>query len=143
MHTIGVCLVTKNQDGRVLLIRTTKAGWELPGGRVEPGEDLLEAARREALEESGCSVVVERLTGLYFGVDAATLLLVFRATSSTVDPHPDPSDEDAVDAGWFASDTALQMVTHAGEHQRLADALADQSEVVYRAFGRHTDPTNT
>jgi hypothetical protein len=28
--------------------------------------------------------VVGRLTGLYFGVDAATLLLVFRATSSTL-----------------------------------------------------------
>ncbi len=91
MHTIGVCLVTTHLDGRVLLIRTTSAGWELRGGRVEPGEDLLEAARREALEESGCSVEVGRLTGLYFGVDAAMLLVVFRATSSTADPHPTPA----------------------------------------------------
>ena len=143
MHTIGVCLVTTDPDGRVLLIRTTRAGWELPGGRVEPGEDLLQAARREALEESGCRVEVGRLTGLYFGVDAATLLLVFRATSSTVDPHPDPNDEDAVDAGWFPADTALQLVTHVGEHQRLADALADRPEVAYRAFGRSADPAST
>ena len=143
MHTIGVCLVTTDADGRVLLIRTTKAGWELPGGRVESGEDLLEAARREALEESGCSVTVGRLTGVYFGVDAATLLLVFRATSNTVDPHPDPNDEDAVDAGWFPAATALQMVTHVGEHQRLADALADRPEVTYRAFRRSTDTAST
>jgi 8-oxo-dGTP pyrophosphatase MutT (NUDIX family) len=114
-------------DGRVLLIRTTKAGWELPGGRVESGEDLLEAARREALEESGCSVKVGRLTGLYFGVDVATLLLVFRATSSTVDPHPDPNDEDAVDAGWFPAATALQD----GDSCRRTSALG-------RCSGRST-----
>ena len=90
MHTIGVCLVTTNPDARVLLIRTTKAGWELPGGRVEPGEDLLEAARREAVEESGCSVEVGRLTGLYFGVDAATLAVGISGNVEHRRPTPRP-----------------------------------------------------
>ncbi len=120
----------------MLLIRTAIAGWELPGGRVEPGEDLVEAARREALEESGCSVDVGRITGIYMNVSAATLLVVFRATSSAVSPRPDPNDEDALEAGWFPASDALQMVTHPGEHQRLADALADHPEVVYRAANR-------
>lgn len=132
VHTLGVCVVTTDPRGRVLLIRTTKAGWELPGGLVEPGEDLLQAARREAREESGCEVEVGRLTGLYMSVNAARLLLVFRATSSTAEPHPDAGDEDALEAGWFPADEALRRVTHPGEHQRLADALADRPDVVYR-----------
>jgi 8-oxo-dGTP diphosphatase len=139
VHTLGVCLVVTNSQGRVLLIRTTKAGWELPGGRVESGEDLVEAAQREALEESGCAVEVGRLTGLYMGVDAAMLLVVFRATSTTAKPRPDPDDEDALEAGWFPAEDALRMVTHIGEHQRLADALADRPEVVYRAVRRSAD----
>ncbi len=45
-------------DGRVLLIHrhrfiTHVTGWEIPAGRVEPDEDLVDAARREALEETG------------------------------------------------------------------------------------------
>jgi 8-oxo-dGTP pyrophosphatase MutT (NUDIX family) len=118
-------------------------GWVgTPRRRVEPGEDLLEAARREALEESGCRVEVGPLTGLYMSVDTAMLLLVFRATSTTAEPHPDPNDEDALEAGWFPADDALQMVTHPGEHQRLADALADRPEVAYRVVRRPADPAN-
>src|ERR671932_803444 len=38
MFTVGVSAVTRDPAGRVLLVRTRKAGWELPGGRVQAGE---------------------------------------------------------------------------------------------------------
>jgi 8-oxo-dGTP pyrophosphatase MutT (NUDIX family) len=51
----GVVVVA---GGRVLLIHrhrfiTDSTGWEIPAGRVEPGEDPIEAAQRETLEETG------------------------------------------------------------------------------------------
>ncbi|MCO5973602.1 NUDIX hydrolase [Actinoallomurus soli] len=39
--------------------------WLLPGGKVEFGEPIVEAARREAVEESGCHVADLLLTGAY------------------------------------------------------------------------------
>ena len=98
---------------------------------MEAGEDLLAALVREAREESGCAVDVGRLVGIYMSVADSLVLFVFRATSSTVSPSPG-DDEDSLAAGWFEPRQALDMVTHTGEHQRLADALADAPGVVYR-----------
>jgi 8-oxo-dGTP diphosphatase len=56
-----VCAVQKS-DGRVLLAERTSrqvaAGfWELPGGKIEPGETPQQAAARELLEETGLTPV--------------------------------------------------------------------------------------
>lgn len=45
------------KDQTILLLRRSKTGWlELPGGKVEPNEDSLHAAIREASEEIGAKV---------------------------------------------------------------------------------------
>jgi 8-oxo-dGTP diphosphatase len=52
----------RDADGRVLLVKPTyKAGWDIPGGYVEPGESPKQAARREVLEELGIEPPIGRL----------------------------------------------------------------------------------
>lgn len=42
------------KDGKVLFSKSASSGaWQLPGGGVDPGEDLVEGMRREFLEETG------------------------------------------------------------------------------------------
>jgi 8-oxo-dGTP diphosphatase len=133
VHTVGVCGVVTNANGDVLLIRTAKAGWELPGGRVESGEDLHAALRREVHEETGYSLeAIGRITGIYAHTTSDTLLVVFPATATHAQDAT--QDEDALEAAWFAPEAALQAVLHASEHDRLTDALADQPDVVYRVY---------
>lgn len=52
-------VTTVYKNGKVLLLRNKHRpfGWELPGGKVEPGEKFYEAARRELYEETGLVVV--------------------------------------------------------------------------------------
>lgn len=52
------------REGRLLLVEHTReeeAYWVLPGGHVEPGEDLEEAVRRELREELTLEVTPGRL----------------------------------------------------------------------------------
>ena len=47
------------RDGKFLMVHNPKRkGWEMPGGKMESGESIEEAARRECLEESGYDVRV-------------------------------------------------------------------------------------
>jgi 8-oxo-dGTP diphosphatase len=135
VHTVGVCGVILNDANAVLLVRTAKAGWELPGGRVESGEELLSALRREVLEETGHSLTsVDRLTGVYSHISSDTLLLVFRATTEENVAVPS-DDEDVLECSWFPATEALRRVTHASERDRLADGLAEGANVAYRVYG--------
>ncbi|GAB2633623.1 NUDIX hydrolase [Prescottella soli] len=83
---VGVGIVVERPDGRILLGRRVKPTepetWCLPGGHLEPGETIEDAAHRECLEESGIgdstgaaafAVVVDAGSaqgGVVFGVHA-------------------------------------------------------------------------
>ena len=63
--TLAGCLLL-DDDGRLLLIHRNTPGrvqWELPGGKIEPGETAEETVRREAEEELGISIAVQREVG--------------------------------------------------------------------------------
>lgn len=57
------------QDGKVLIVKRAhaprKGEWSLPGGRVELGETLVDATRREIREETGLEVEVGALIELF------------------------------------------------------------------------------
>lgn len=50
----GVCV----RDGRVLLLHNERNEWELPGGKLELGEDPADCVRREIAEETNWTVTV-------------------------------------------------------------------------------------
>jgi 8-oxo-dGTP diphosphatase len=63
-----VTAIICNEQGDILLQQRSDDGnWNLPGGILEPGEELADAIIREVFEETGLHVIPERIQGLYAG----------------------------------------------------------------------------
>ncbi len=79
---IGVGVFVLDEKGRILMEkRSDSSMWGLLGGRVEPGESVIQAAKREVAEESGFEIEVTRLVG------------VFSEPSERIVTYPDNGDE--------------------------------------------------
>lgn len=63
---VAVAAIIADNEGRVLLQQRADNGyWGLPGGGVEPGESVTTAVHREVWEETGYTIEVVRLIGVY------------------------------------------------------------------------------
>ena len=100
--------------GRLLLTRRPEGGahaglWELPGGKVEPGETPEEALGREWKEELGVDVVVADLEPWAFASGAPhgrhVTLLLFRVPSMRGEPEP----VGVAEVRWTSPDEALAL----------------------------------
>jgi mutator protein MutT len=107
---VGVGAIIIDHD-RVVLVKRGHAPlageWSIPGGLLEVGETMRQAAVREALEETGMCVEVGDLLGVYDRVvrdaDERTLyhyvLIDFRCRRIAGEPQ---AADDATEARWFS-----------------------------------------
>lgn len=127
--SVDACL---DVDGRVVLIRRANPphGWALPGGFVDPGEDLATACRREVQEETGLDA--ELVTQLFTYSDPKrdprqhTISTVF-AARATGTPN---GGDDAAEARLF-TEAEIPWTEVVFDH---ADVLRDYFE--WRRTGR-------
>lgn len=102
---ITVIVGTAIVRGRALLAQQRSypaevAGlWELPGGRVEPGESDVDAVVRECQEELGVEVIVGAPVGPDVALPKGKLLRIYRA--SLVDPAAEPHPHDHAALRWL------------------------------------------
>ncbi|TDD69404.1 NUDIX domain-containing protein [Actinomadura darangshiensis] len=62
----SVNVIAANEDGEILLIlRADNDNWALPGGAVDLGESVRQAAIRETREETGISCEIVGIVGIY------------------------------------------------------------------------------
>src|SRR3989338_218357 len=68
LHIVAVGTLVENKRGQFLLVKTEWRGWEMPGGQVEKGEDVISALKREVIEESSIDIEIKKLAAVYSSV---------------------------------------------------------------------------
>jgi ADP-ribose pyrophosphatase YjhB (NUDIX family) len=136
---VGAVIINKQSTGaesRVLLIRRGQppllGEWSLPGGVLECGETLREAAAREAREETGLVVEIREMLGVYErvipGDDGRVryhyVLIDFLCIPMNGDLR---AASDAADVGWFMLEELPDL-----------NLTYDANDVVRKGFARIT-----
>ena len=115
-------LIHDPERGIVLVRRKNPPfGWALPGGFVDYGETLENAAIREAKEETGLDVKLERLLGVYSDParDARqhTISTVFVAVARN--PKEVTGGDDAAEAVFFPFEALPRNIVF--DHSKIID----------------------
>ena len=81
---VAVGTIIRTDGARLVLVRRAiEPGyglWVFPGGYVDRGEQILDAARREAREESGLEVRIDELVNVYSYGGTSPIIIVYTAT---------------------------------------------------------------
>lgn len=113
-HPGGAAAVALDEQGRVCLLRQFRhaAGgwlWELPAGKIDPGEGPANTARRELLEEAGVEAgewselgYVHSSPGVF-----TEIIHLYLARSLRCPGHEHESDE-VIEIHWLPLEKALQ-----------------------------------
>ena len=115
-HPGAVGIIALDEDGRVLLVRQYRTALErvtieIPAGKLEPGEDPLESARRELEEETGYAAAELRyLAPIAVAAGYSDEILhLYMATGLTAgQAHPD--DDEFVASEWVDLDVLVVSV---------------------------------
>ncbi|SDU87564.1 NUDIX hydrolase [Jiangella alkaliphila] len=127
----GVTAVIVDDEGRVLLHQRSDTGqWALISGILEPGEQPAVAVVREAFEETGVHIEVDRITSVLTGPAVAYpngdrvqfMDVAFRCRP--VGGEAQVNDDESLAVGWFAPDDLPPLDD---DHRaRLLRALKDE-----------------
>jgi 8-oxo-dGTP diphosphatase len=122
--TVLVVSVSVVKDDEVLMIKENKPSavnkWNFPSGRIEPNEDILNAACREVMEETGLDVELTSTTGIYnFVSSLGNQVILFHFTGEITGGSLN-LEEEIIDCGWFK---VLDLLNFNANELREADVI--------------------
>jgi 8-oxo-dGTP diphosphatase len=119
-HILSAAAIVINDKNEILLIKGPKRGWEMPGGQVEEGESLTQAAIRETKEESGIDIEIIKFCGIFQNIGNSICNTLFLAKPIGGELTKTP---ESLDVGFFPIDEALNKVEWKDFRQRIEHCL--------------------
>ncbi|WP_312473349.1 NUDIX hydrolase [Neobacillus sp.] len=130
-HIVSAAAIVLNSQNEILLIKGPRRGWEMPGGQVEEGESLKDAAIRETKEESGIDIGITKFCGVFQNVSGCICNTLFLGTPIGGEPA---TSSESLEVGFFPINEALEMVTWKNFRLRIEYCLTEKLQPFYIEF---------
>jgi 8-oxo-dGTP diphosphatase len=130
-HIVSAAAIIVNDNNEILLINGPRRGWEMPGGQVEEGESLSQAAVRETKEESGIDIEIIKFCGIFQNVGKSICNTLFLAKPIGGDPI---STSESLESAFFPIEEALNKVKWKNFRQRIEYCLRSEMHPFYIEF---------
>jgi len=115
-HAGSAVMMAVDEKKRVLLVRQYRLPaerqlWELPAGRLDPGEKPLQAAKRELIEETGYRAKTWTKLASFFASPGFVQerMTIFLATDLTAGTAT-PMEDERIEARWFSSKELADLI---------------------------------
>ncbi len=131
-HSVSVAGVVVNHKGDILAIRRRDNGeWQPPGGILETEETIEDGVRREVLEETGISVTVHHVTGVYKNMsrEVVALVLLCSPISGSI-----RTTSETAEVTWMTPEEATKLMSPV-----FAVRIDDAVRQLGRAYQRSHD----
>ena len=123
-HRGSAVMMPVDKRGRILLVRqyrlpAGKSLWELPAGKVDEGEKVLAAARRELAEETGYRARRwKKLLSFFVSPGYVAEKMTVFVASDLVEGEASPMEDERIECRWFTPSEVDSMIRSG----RIADA---------------------
>lgn len=126
-------LVVVRRGHRFLLTQEQKYGntWSIPGGRVEPGESLVDAAIREVHEETGVPIRIDGILRVEHtpAEGTARVRVLFIGTPIDDTAPKTTADDESLGAAWLTLDEIRERPLRGAELRALLESVAHGRQV--------------
>lgn len=141
-HIVTGAGIVLNEKDEVLMVKTYNLDWVFPGGQVEVGENVIDATKREIMEEAGVDVEVEELFCIssntkkypgHSGVKEIPTKVMLDFICRAKGGIPRPSDENS-ESKYVPKDEVLDLIRTPAVRERYKAFLEYSGRPIYMEY---------
>lgn len=116
------------KDGKFLLVQEAKekcrGKWNLPAGRLASNETVMDGAKREILEETGCTVELTKILEIGNRIAENNIWLCIIFATTLLEENIVYDKNEILDVKWFSYEELLNMKNELRSYDLIINSIS-------------------